>query len=151
MSSGRGLFGLPKLDEEERQRAVEDPGPSWGEWVSSSFAKTYLGLGFFIADAILVASWFGPPADYPAMFGTTALALYLEYLAWQYLWYQPKASAGERPVRQRPDASDAGQRGASALARAVHPFARGRWSPAAERRQEGVPPTPEGLDPREFV
>lgn len=122
MSSGRGPFGLPKVHEEERRRALEDPGVSWKDWLSSSFAKTYLGLAFFIADGLLIASWFGPPANYPAMIGTTALALYLEYLAWQYLWYLPRAWAeapgtprGTAPAEPRPKWS-------RSLVRLIHPF-----------------------------
>ncbi len=142
MSSGRGPFGLPKVHEEERRRALEDPGVSWKDWLSSSFAKTYLGLAFFIADGLLIASWFGPPANYPAMIGTTALALYLEYLAWQYpmvpapgVGRGPRYSPGHRPRRTQakvvevPRSADP-----SVRARPVEPLgqaAPGRSSPDA--------------------
>jgi hypothetical protein len=161
MSADRGWFGLPKIDPEEKEQALQDPGTPWSAWLSSSFAKTYLGLGFVIADGILLASWLGPPPEWGAAVGSLALAVYGEYVLWQYLWYVPRAFV-EAPTRFRvrpgklgPVSEPARHDGSAWVTmahRCVHPFPFGRWTEAAERHRKGLAPVPlEGPDPREFL
>ncbi|MCI4357924.1 MAG: hypothetical protein L3J95_01895 [Thermoplasmata archaeon] len=161
MSAGRGWFGLPKIDPEEKERALHDPGPPWRVWLASSFAKTYLGLGFLISDGIIFASWLGPPPNWPGLVGSLALALYLEHLLWQYLWYHPR-SYGDTPASfadrsgttgaHAPPSEPAGSAWGARLRRGLHPFPYGRWTETAERRRKGLAPGPtEGPDPREFL
>ena len=154
MSSGRGLFGFPKVSPEEKQRALQDPGPSWREWLSGSFAKTYLGLGFFIADAIIVAYWLGPPIVLTGLVVSIVIAIYLEYLCWQFLWYVPRAWTEEPPVPASGDPwSSRGEAEARAsLRRLWHPVRFGRWTNASTRWRSGHAPVPtQGPDPREFL
>ncbi|HEV2519666.1 MAG TPA: hypothetical protein VGX00_03480 [Thermoplasmata archaeon] len=161
MAARRGWFGFPKIDPEEKQRALSDPGPGWKEWAMSSFAKTYLALGFLIADGILVASWIAPGPNLIGLLGSAALALYLEYLLWQYLWYVPRA-ASEGPADPRlqglvgsnPAANSEGdaERWTHVARRVFHPFPIGRWTAEARRIRQGLAPEPSaGPDPREFL
>lgn len=134
----RGLFGFPKPTEEERQRALSDPGPSWREFFFYEFAKVWIALAFLIADSIVVAGFLQPP-DYPAAAGALALALYLEFIGYQYLWYRPKADEGRRNTPFR---------------RTWHRWVEyGRWTPEADRVRAGANPYPDavGPDPSEFL
>ncbi len=72
----------------ERQAALDDPGPSWREWFLYSGAKWWVGVGFLIVDAWVITSWFNP--FNPLGIGLSlAACLYLEYLAYGYLWHRP--------------------------------------------------------------
>ncbi len=84
----------------ERKAALEDPGPSWREWFLFSGAKWWIGLGFLIVDAWVITSWFDP--FNPVGIGLSlAGCLYLEYLAYGYLWYRPAElrPSGSPPFR----------------------------------------------------
>ncbi len=138
------LFGRPKPTEEEKRRALAEPGPTWRHWFYSSFAKMYLGLGLFIVDGIVAAAFLTPPANVPALLGVLALLLYLEVLLWQVLWYVPHPDA----LRSRTSgASPAGWR------RLWRPVEYGRWTEEADarRRGEALGPARSGPDPREFL
>ncbi|MCI4347766.1 MAG: hypothetical protein L3J97_04005 [Thermoplasmata archaeon] len=154
----RGPFGLPKLDEDLRHSAIATPGKSWREWLFSSFAKVYIGLGLFIGDAIVAAYWL-EARNALGLVGSIAPLLYLEFLLYQFLWYEPVPS---RSVR-RSLAQDAGDDAAVPRMSSapvftwidlVHPFAAGRWSETRQRRLQGLPVdagTLEGPDPEEFL
>lgn len=131
----RGL-GLPKLEGEERRRAIEHPGPSWREWFYTSFLKAWLGLLFFIVDAWILTAFLSPFA--PALLvPSVAAALYLELLLWRYLWYEPDPET-ERRGEFHPTL--------------LRPTRLGRWTPEAERLRLGLDPAPgSGPDVREFL
>jgi hypothetical protein len=147
MSADRGLFGFRKLTKEERERALADPGPSWREWLASSFAKTYLGLAFFIADGIVIASWFQPRLNVVGLVGSTLGAVYLEYLAWQYLWFEPVVE-DEAPLHPHPDDVPPMR---AALRKVFHPFRIGRWIPTGARHGPRLDGADQGPDPKEFL
>ncbi len=145
-----GPFSLPPPTPEERKRALEDPGPSWREWVYGSMLKIYIPLGFLIADTWIVGAWVEPfrsigalPAAVGAI-ASVAPALYGEYVLFEYLYARPPGDPS-RSVREefRPTVR--------------RPFQYGRWTPAGRRVRAGRPPyeSPHGggqgeVDPSEF-
>jgi hypothetical protein len=134
------LKGLgPPLDAEGRQAALADPGPTWKEWFYHEFTRAWMVLGFFVLDSWIVASLLRPPGLYalaPALVG----ALYLEILAYRYLW-------------TRLPAERAGSSGQPFRRTWLTPVPWGRWTPEAERVRAGLDPYPgrTGPDPREFL
>ncbi len=136
-----GPFGLPKLAGDERSEALAEPGASWRDWFYWSFLKVWIGgLGFFILDVWVAASWLSP-LDVPALVLSLAGALYLEVLAFRWLWYRPdpereRATAPFRPTWLR-------------LRRY------GRWTPETQRILAGLDPFPDAEsqlpDAREFL
>ena len=133
----RGPLGLPKLEGQERRTALEDPGPSWKEWFYHSALKAYVALGFLIGDAWLATAFFSP-FD-PAALGASLLAaVYLEFLAYRYLWYRPDPDVERLHGRfQRTW---------------LRPTQFGRWTPEGERLRAGLTPFPDaGPDPRDFL
>ena len=149
----QGPFGFPKLEDEERRRAIEDPGPSWKEWFFSSFAKVYLGLAWFVLDAILAATWLEAGLWVGAA-GSVPAAAFLEYLAYQYLWFEPNPSRSVRSPGSRRPAPSEERPWARRVHRLVRPFPYGRWSHAAARARRGLPAVPDvdaGPDPGEFL
>ena len=138
----RGWFH--RFDKETRQRIVEAPGPTWTEWFYHSFAKTYGVLGLFMGDAIVVAFWLEPP-NLIGLFATLLPLLYLEFLLYQYLWYEPGThlAGRSRSVRAEPTPRSW-----------LRPVPFGRWSATGQRVRAGLGPetgAPEGPDPREFL
>ncbi|HZY70829.1 MAG TPA: hypothetical protein VFF67_07635 [Thermoplasmata archaeon] len=137
MPPGGFLRGLgPPLTPEERKQLLEDPGPTWREFFLFEFMKWWLGLAFLVVDVILVSSFFHP-LNLVILVPLLAIALYLEVLAWSYLWTRPKPEQGRsrefQPTWHRP-------------------FRFGRWTPEAERLRAGLDPVPSaGPDPREFL
>ncbi len=131
---------LPKLEGEERKQALDDPGPSWSQWFFFSFAKVWTILAFLILD-VFVVTGFGSPFDPWGLFPTLALALYGEYLLYQYLWHRPEARPMSTGERFRPTWH--------------HPFPFGRWTIEGERHRAGLPALPVGEephpDPSEFL
>lgn len=138
MPPGGFLRGLgPPLTPEERQKALEDPGPSWREFFFYEFLKWWIGLGFLVADVLLISS-FLQPLDLPVLVPALVLALYLEILAWAYLWARPKLEDEGHGRKFQPTWR--------------RPFRFGRWTPEAERIRAGLDPIPTvGPDPREFL
>ncbi len=130
---------MAPLSDEERRRAIEEPGPSWTEFLLFSYLKWLLGMGFLIADSTILLT-FLLPLDPFALAVTFALALYLEYLLWQYLWHRPPLQEGRRFVD--PDFRSSWH----------HPVAYGRWTPEAKAVREGADLSPRrGPDPRDFL
>ena len=133
-------------DPQVRRWLIDRPGPTWREWFYGPFAKTYLLLGLFIGDAIVLAYWL-EPANLLGLVGSLLPLLYLEFLLYQYLWYDPEPEPEHRSRSTRRHASETPSRW-------LHPFAMGRWSATAARRRAGIPPAPpapEGPDPHEFL
>jgi hypothetical protein len=100
---------------EEKRRALEDPGPSWKEWLLQSAAKWWIGLGVLVLDAMLVVEFLDLGGHWlvylvPALAG----AVYAEFLLWRVLWYIP-AEMRRRFVRTW-----------------YRPVPYGRWTPEAE-------------------
>lgn len=135
---------FPKLRGEARRKALADPGPSWTEWFYRSFARTWIVLGFFIGD-LFVAALFSVPLDIPALIVGLALAVYAEWLLYQYLWHTPGTRYHHR--------SD------EAFTRSwVYPVRYGRWTEEAALVRAGRLPVyaeledeQTGPDPREFL
>lgn len=133
---GGALF--PRIEGEERRRALEEAGPSWREYFFHSFAKVWLLLAFFVGDLFLIGT-FGSPFLPWALGPALALALYAEYLAYQYLWHRPdldRMHEAFRPTWARP-------------------VRFGRWTVEGERARAGLPAIPPGdephPDPAEFL
>ena len=116
---------FPKLEGPLRQRAIEDPGPTWGEWLIGSFAKVWLALGFLVVDSWILVRWV-MPFNAGALAASLAAATYLEFLLWQYLWYAPDREEDLKNVPFRP--------------RWDHLTRFGRWTPQARRLREGQDP-----------
>ncbi len=121
----------------EKKAALEDPGPSWREWVLHSAAKWYVGLGLLTLDGWVVGDFlfyriYWPIA--PALVG----ALYLEFLLWQFLWYRPEM------YRSR-----ARRHWTSSFW--IHPVPFGRWTPEADLARGGATPGSGEVDPAEFL
>jgi hypothetical protein len=119
----------------EKKAALAHPGPSWREWALQSALKWYLGLGFLIADGLLIDTWI--VAGLPLGLLTLAPVVYAEYLAWQYLWYRPE-EAGGGPHRHR-------------RVRWIHPVRHGRWTPEAEKQRKGELIPTDQPNPAEFL
>jgi hypothetical protein len=120
----------------EKKAALEDPGPPWREWALHSGAKPYVGLGFLIVDG-WIAGYFLFIDLYLPIIPCIAAALYLEYLAWQYLWYRPEVfrrTAHRRSTRWW-----------------IHPVHYGRWTPEADLAHQGEFVSAGQPDPQEFL
>ncbi|MCI4336877.1 MAG: hypothetical protein L3K17_06755 [Thermoplasmata archaeon] len=135
---------LPRLTGEARRRALAEPGPSWSEWFYRSFARTWIVLGFFILDVFIIATW-GAPLNLLVMVSALVLAIYGEFLLYEYLWYQPRERRHHRPRTPGPFRPTW-----------LRPVEYGRWSADAALIRAGKLPatidTPEvGPDPREFL
>lgn len=138
----RRWFGMPSTSDlspevrREMEAARAEPGPSWREWFLFSGSKWWIGLGFFIVDAwILVGAYQGQ--GLALTLGLFVVALYLEVVLYEYLWYRPapsrSLSAAARPLKW------------------IRPVAVGRWTPEAEAMRAGRE-LPEGTpDAREFL
>lgn len=134
---------VPRPTEEERKAAIAHPGPTWTEYFFRSFLPTWTALGFLIVDSIIAGYWLETRVYWP-MVPSLAVALYLEYLAYQVLWHHPQAgpSASNRPE--------------GGLRRLVHPVTFGRWTEPGERVRRGLSPysgeavDKNGPDPAEF-
>ncbi|HYK94072.1 MAG TPA: hypothetical protein VEY07_08560 [Thermoplasmata archaeon] len=140
MASSRSPF-LPRLDGEERQKAIEDPGPSWREWFFFSFAKVWTLLAFFIIDVFVFVT-FADPFVVWALVPSMALAIYGEYLLYEFLWFRPpleKISEWRREFHPT----------------WFRPVRFGRWTVEGERVRAGGPLLPPGEepypDPNEFL
>jgi hypothetical protein len=140
VADGSPLFP-PAPTPAERQQAIEEPGVSWGEWFYASFLKVWIPLGFLIVDAWIAGAWLEFGNEY-GILATLPPALYLEYVAFEYLWAKPSGD----PSRSVRDAFHRSFRS---------PFQYGRWTPAGRRVRAGLPPMEggserSGPDPAEF-
>lgn len=131
--SSRSVRGLPRLDGEERARALAEPGASWRQWFLYSFLKAWGLLGFFIADVFILAE-FGDPFLPWALAPSLAAAFYAEYVLYQVLWHRPSL-----------DALMAQRRGFRRTWH--HPVPYGRWTIEAERAHAGLPTLPADEEP----
>lgn len=132
------FFGIAEVDPETRHAALQEPGPSWTEWAKGPLSKTYLALGFFVADILILVTGLQPLDPIPLL--AVVLAIYLEYLLWQYLWYRPHPDKESRVNRFHPTL--------------LRPTRFGRWTPEGERARAGVDPFGNetvGPNPDEFL
>ena len=131
--------GLDRVAEEKR-RALADPGPGWKEWFLQSAAKWWMATLFLVVDSWIAALWFDPWNLY-GLLPSILAALYLEYVAYAYLWH-------------RPSEEGLGRRGTFRRTLLV-PFEYGRWTPEADRVRAGGPLRPVGAegapDVRDFL
>lgn len=135
---------FPKLGGEARREALAHPGLSWSEWFYRSFVRTWAVLGFLIGD-VFIGAYFGAPLNVPGLVVGLALALYGEWLLYQYLWHTP-------PLRHHHRPSTASSRSW------VFPVRYGRWTEEAALVRAGKLPVyaeiedeQSGPDPREFL
>jgi hypothetical protein len=124
----------------EKEFALRTPDLPWKDWAYFTGLKTWVAIGLFIIDSWIAAAWL-EARSYLGLAPSLALALYLEILLYQYLWYRPHAG-GPRPGQAfRPSW--------------IRPVAYGRWTPEAAGRRAGVRPgsgpPDSGPDPREFL
>jgi hypothetical protein len=140
-------LGLPARDDlppevrEEMELARRDPGPTWRQWFFFSAAKWWLGLAFLIVDTWIIVSALTAPVG-PAI-AILAVALYLEVVAWQYLWHRPPSAT---LVRRRSNEPNRWWW--------IRPVPVGRWTPEAEQARLHRPVSGAGdqaPDPREFL
>lgn len=119
--------------EHAKREALENPGPSWREWFLFSGAKTWVLLGFLIVDSWILESWYAPfnPAG---MILSLVAAVYLEFLAYRYLWYRwdPESSGSGHPFRPT----------------LLRPREVGRWTPEAALAKQGKLGRVSGETPR---
>ena len=92
--SGSGF--LPKLEGSAREQAIREPGPTWREWLFSSFLSVWLILGFLTFDVWGIVEWIGPSGagssggfTYLGILFTLIGFSYLEFLLWRFLYYHP--------------------------------------------------------------
>jgi hypothetical protein len=128
-----------KITGEERRRAIEEPGPSWKRWALDTGLKPWVALGFLILDGGVFLTLYGSGTEWGYILSgpTVAGALFLNYLAWQYLWHEPRD--GESPARFRRTL--------------LHPFYMGRFNERyADWKANRLDPreTESGVDARDF-
>ena len=89
---------------QDQLRALKDPGPSWREWFYFDAMKWWLGLGFLIVNSWIFVGWvtsvgFTTAGD-AGIVASLIGALYLEVLAYRYLWRRPpEHDGGSGPFR----------------------------------------------------
>ena len=128
-SSGRLATALiPRPNDEERSKALADPGPPWSEWFYGEFLKIWIALGFFVLDAVLIVGPLLEAGLYVPILPALLVALYLEYLAFQYLWHEPR------------EHYSGSTRAEAGLQRWVHPVTFGRWTRPGRRVRQGLSP-----------
>ncbi|HEY1199293.1 MAG TPA: hypothetical protein VGG32_11440 [Thermoplasmata archaeon] len=121
----------------EKARALREPGPSWRTWLFQSALRGYYLLGMFIVDVQIVVAWY-EVSSVVGLVASLAVAIYLEFLLYRYLWYRPRYDA--RPIRP--------------FRRTwLRPTEYGRWTPEADLVRAGVSiyRTEEGPNAKEFL
>jgi hypothetical protein len=121
--------------QEEKRKALADPGPSWREWFLFSAAKAYVLLGYLIVDVWIVIGALEVGLPYVAA-ALVVVAIYLEILLYKYLWRRPaETPRGFRPTWW------------------WTPARYGRWTPEGEALRSGESPEmiEEGPNPKEFL
>jgi hypothetical protein len=131
---------LDQLDRvaEEKRLALLDPGPSWHDWFFWSASRWWIGLGFLILDSwILVAGI--DAGNILLAVPSIAVAIYLEFLVYRYLWYSPAPGRRRRRGPFRPSW--------------ITPVPYGRWTPeaAAARLDPESAEADDGPRPEEFL
>lgn len=128
----------PPLSDQERQAALDDPGPSWTQWATRDFLRWCAFLLFLIIDTWIVESYLYP-VFLPGLVIGLLVATYLEFLLYSYLWHRP----GDEQIRRRERFQPTWYR----------PVLYGRWTVEAERAAQGTLRAPEesGPDAREFL
>lgn len=123
---------------EEKHEALAEPGASWHDWLYFSAFKWWLLIGLIAVDGWIAGFWIEIPSGY-GLVASLLVAVYLEYLIFQYLWHRPEPDArppkgGFRPSWYRP-------------------VEFGRWTPERRLAQQGHPAydRSDGPDPREFM
>lgn len=125
----------PPPDEEEKRRALQDPGRPWKEWFYFTALKWWIGILFLIVDSWIVST-FLVLRSWGFLAASIVAAVYLEYLAFEYLWRRPDPAHPPRTGRFR-----------------WPPFEVGRWTPEGFGLRAGRPHRPPEepvADPREF-
>lgn len=124
---------------EEKQRALEHPGPTWHDWWFYSGSKWYVLIGFLILDVWVGGFWV--EAGYGALALASVVALlYAEFLLYEYLWHRPALSEG-------------GRRAPAFRRTWWRPVEFGRWTPeaAARERSGALTRDDDAPDVHEFV
>lgn len=124
---------LPKLEGPDRERTLKEPGPTWREWLLTSFASIWTLLGFLTIDVWGVVQWLGPSGA-GAAGGYTGVGIavtlvgltYLEFLLWRFLYYHPSREddLARLPFRRS----------------WLVPVRFGLWTPEARRLRQGYDP-----------
>jgi len=122
--------------EKSRAEALADPGPSWRDWFLYHASKWWVALGFFIVDMWILLT-FVAPFNPVALGLSLAAAVYLEFLAYRFLWY-----------RWDPEnAKDVGPFQATFL----RPRKYGIWTPEADQLKRGEMPANTGPRREDFL
>ncbi|HLM69808.1 MAG TPA: hypothetical protein VK423_00280 [Thermoplasmata archaeon] len=111
-----------------KKKALADPGPSWRDWFLYSGSKIWVALGFFIVDIWILEIW-AVPFNALGLGLSIAAAVYLEFLAYRYLWYRFDPEAPREPGKFRPTL--------------LRPREFGRWTPEEALAREGKLPRPD--------
>ena len=142
MLDGRPI--IPRPTEEERKAALAHPGPTWTDYFFRSFLKAWIALGYLILDVFVVGFWLENHL-YVGILPSLVAAVYLEWLLWAYLYYEPHGGAS------------ASQRREPGLDRFLFPVTFGRWTEPGDRVRHGLSPYSReaveaaGPDPAEFL
>lgn len=120
--------------EQAKKKALADPGPDWREWFLYSGSKVWIALGFFVGDIWIFLSWINP-FNGVALGLSLAAAMYLEFLAYRFLWYRrdPEAPGIGGPFRPT----------------WLRPREFGRWTPEGALAKRGLRPGEAGGPRRE--
>lgn len=121
---------LPRPTPDERKQALEAPGTGWRDWLFRSFLKVWIPLGFLIVDSWVAGFWIELGLFWPII-PSLAGAIYVEYLAFQCLWYEPSGGPSHSVRAQE-------------RRRWVHPLPFGRWTAAGSRVARGLAPYTSG-------
>jgi hypothetical protein len=124
--------------EQEKRKALSDPGPTWRAWWFHSASKWYIGLLFLIVDVWI----FSAAAEASAIaLGAVAVAaaVYAEFLLYRYLYYEPPLGRAKSEGRFHRTW--------------YRPVEYGRWTEEGEILRAGgtLPAADGGPDPHEFL
>jgi hypothetical protein len=124
------------LTPEEREKVIADPGPSWREYFFRDFLRWWVVLFFFVVDVWIVASFLHPVLPL-VIIPSLIVAIYLEFLGYEYLW-------GVAHIHRE---------GRSTVYHRTwyRPVEYGRWTPVGEQVRRGDGPRRNELDPQEFL
>jgi hypothetical protein len=126
---------FPRPSPEERAAAIAAEGPTWRQYFFRDFLRWWTVLFFFVVDVWIVSSFvhpFLPQVILPSL----VAAVYLEFLAYAYLWAAPHI---QREGRSSPYHRSW-----------YRPFAYGRWTEVGEQVRAGGSLPTIGPDPEEF-